>query len=275
VLEVQHATGLPPILPQAAFLCLLRQADGTSPRRGEDQACAVADDEPVPAVIRKWERVDGVYGLARRYSRSRSWSSRSRPCAMSNGRVDEYAARLERWRDEFAALRTILSSTELAEGFKWRKPCYTHAGKNIVIFQPFNDLCALMFFKGALLSDPKGLLREQGDNSRSSLRLEFRSIGDVTSAEGELRDLVADAILVERAGLRVKRPAPPTHRDYPGELATLMEADATFREAFERLTPGRRRGYLLHFNGAKQSATRAARIERVRDRIMEGFGMHD
>jgi uncharacterized protein YdeI (YjbR/CyaY-like superfamily) len=132
-----------------------------------------------------------------------------------------------------------------------------------------------MFFKGALLNDPKALLREQGEDSRSSLRLEFRSVGDVTSMKSALRDLVADAIRVQQAGLRVKRPALPTHRDYPDELSALMEADPAFRDAFERLTPGRQRGYLLHFNGAKQSATRAARIERVQDRIMDGFGMHD
>ncbi len=88
---------------------------------------------------------------------------------MSDSRVDEYAARLGRWRDEFAALRTILSDTELTEVLKWRKPCYTHGGKNIAIFQPFNEVCALMFFKGALLNDPKALLREQGEASRSSL----------------------------------------------------------------------------------------------------------
>jgi uncharacterized protein YdeI (YjbR/CyaY-like superfamily) len=194
---------------------------------------------------------------------------------MSDSRVDEYAVRLERWRDEFAALRAILSETELTEAFKWHKPCYAHAGKNIVIFQPLNDLCALMFFKGALLNDPNALLREQGENSRSSLRLEFRSVADVTRMKSALRDLVADAIRVEQAGLRVKKAAPPTHRDYPDELTALMEADPAFRDAFERLTPGRRRGYLLHFNGAKRSATRAARIERVQDRIMEGFGIHD
>jgi uncharacterized protein YdeI (YjbR/CyaY-like superfamily) len=194
---------------------------------------------------------------------------------MSESQVDKYAARLERWRDEFAALRLVLLETELTEAFKWRKPCYTHAGKNIVIFQPFNALCALMFFKGALLNDPQALLREQGENSRSSLRLEFRSVADVARTRSAVRDLVADAIGVERAGLSVDKPAPPTHRDYPDELMELMEADPAFRDAFERLTPGRQRGYLLHFNGAKQSATRAARIERVQDRIMEGFGMHD
>ena len=194
---------------------------------------------------------------------------------MRESRVEAYANRLERWREEFTALRAILLDTELTEAFKWRKPCYTHAGRNVAIFQPFKDFCALMFFKGALLDDPKSLLREQGEDSRSSLRLEFRSVADVTRIERALRDLVADAIRVEAAGLRVTKPPPPTRRDYPDELTELTEADPAFREAFERLTPGRQRGYLLHFNGAKQSATRAARIERARDRIMEGFGLHD
>ena len=194
---------------------------------------------------------------------------------MRDSRVDTYAAGLKRWRDEFAALRPILLDTELTEAFKWRKPCYTHAGRNIAIFQPFKELCALMFCKGALLKDTGGLLREQGENSRSSLRLEFRSVADIASTESAIHDLVGDAIRVEQAGLRVEQPAAITPRDYPDELVALMEADRAFHEAFERLTPGRQRGYLLHFNGAKQSATRAARIERVQDRIMEGFGLYD
>jgi uncharacterized protein YdeI (YjbR/CyaY-like superfamily) len=122
---------------------------------------------------------------------------------------------------------------------------------------------------------PKACCVNKGENSRSSLRLEFRSVADVVSRKSALRDLVTDAIRVEQAGLRVKKPAPPTHRDYPDELAALTEADPAFRDAFERLTPGRQRGYLLHFNGAKLSATRAARIERMQDRIMEGFGTYD
>jgi uncharacterized protein YdeI (YjbR/CyaY-like superfamily) len=223
----------------------------------------------------KWERNDAMYDLAPDDRVSSSWSSGEGRCAMSDSQVDEYAACLERWHDEFAALRTILAGTELTEAFKWHKPCYTHAGKNIVIFQPFTDLCGLMFFKGALLNDPKALLREQGEDSRSSLRLEFRSVAEVTRMKSALPDLVGDAIRVQQAGLRVKKPAPPSHRDCPDELAALLEADPAFRDAFERLTPGRQRGYLLHFDGAKQSATRVARIERVQDRIMEGFGIHD
>jgi uncharacterized protein YdeI (YjbR/CyaY-like superfamily) len=132
-----------------------------------------------------------------------------------------------------------------------------------------------MFFKGALLSDPKALLREQGEHSRSSLRLEFRSVADVTSMKSALCDLVADAVRAQEARLRVKETCTAHPPRLPGRIGGAHGGRSAFRDAFERLTPGRQRGYLLHFNGAKQSATRAARIERVQDRIMEGFGMHD
>ena len=189
--------------------------------------------------------------------------------------VDAYIRRMAAWRAEFEVLRPVLLSNGLAEEFKWRKPCYTHDGANIVIFQPFKQLCALLFFKGALLEDPDGALREQGENTRSALRLEFRSVADAKRAKRMLAALVKDAISVEQAGLSVpKRPA--TEEDpYPEELDLLLGADSALRDAWERLTPGRRRGWLLHFNGAKQSKTRVARVERAVPLILEGFGMHD
>ena len=194
---------------------------------------------------------------------------------MPDPQVDAFAATLSMWREEFLALRAMLSDTELTEALKWRKPCWTHAGANIVIFQPFQDLCALLFFKGALLADPYGLLREQGENTRSALRLEFRSLDDVRTAAEALPELVADAIRVQAAGLAVERAPEPSAEDYPDELHAAFEASPGFRDAFERLTPGRRRGYLLHFGAAKRSATRTQRIERMQDRIMDGLGMHD
>jgi uncharacterized protein YdeI (YjbR/CyaY-like superfamily) len=169
----------------------------------------------------------------------------------------------------------VLLRAGLDEELKWRKPCYTHGGSNVVIFQPFKDLCALLFFKGALLEDPDGALKEQGENSRSALRLEFRSVADVTAAKGAIAALAKDAIRVEQAGLSVPQRAPDDDGPYPEELYDLLDADPALRDAWERLTPGRRRGWLLHFNGAKQSKTRVARIERATPRILEGFGMHD
>ena len=188
--------------------------------------------------------------------------------------VDQYAAELTHWRAEFDALRTLLLEQDLTEAIKWRKPCYMHGGANIVIFQPFRDCCALMFFKGALLDDPAGLLREQGRNTQSALRLEFRSLDDVRAAAPHLPGYVRQAIANERDGRTVPR---RTTAEYPVpvELLERFDEDPRLREAFEALTPGRQRGYLLHFAGAKQSQTRTARIDRYADRILDGLGMHD
>jgi uncharacterized protein YdeI (YjbR/CyaY-like superfamily) len=188
--------------------------------------------------------------------------------------VEAYVEGMRAWRDEFLALRPTLLRTGLTEELKWRKPCYTHKAANIAIFQPFKAMCALLFFKGALLNDPDGALREQGENTRSALRLEFRSVAEVTAARRTVTALVAEAIRVEQAGLSV----PEREADdvpWPQELALVLGSDAGLRDAWERLTPGRRRGWLLHFNGAKRAETRMARIERASPLILEGFGMHD
>lgn len=189
--------------------------------------------------------------------------------------ADAYAVELTAWRDELDALRAILLAIDgLEETIKWRKPCYVGGGGNVAIFQPFRDQCALMFFQGALLDDPSGALREQGEHSRSAMRLEFRSIADVTGARDVITALVSDAIRVNERGERVER-TPADEPPYPEELALALDSDPALRDAWDRLTPGRRRGYLLHFGDAKQPATRIARIERHAPRILEGFGMHD
>ena len=189
--------------------------------------------------------------------------------------IAAYAETMRAWRAEFEALRPVLLRGGLAEEFKWRKPCYTHGGSNVVIFQPFKRFCALLFFKGALLKDPDGALREQGENTRSALRLEFRSVAEVTAAKQTVAALVKDAIRVERTGLSLPPRSADDEGPYPEELDLLLGADSALRDAWERLTPGRRRGWLLHFNGAKQSRTRVARVERAMPLILEGFGMHD
>ena len=189
--------------------------------------------------------------------------------------VAEYIEGMRAWRPELEALRPVLLGAGLGEELKWRKPCYTYAGSNVVIFQPFKALCALLFFKGALLQDPRRALKEQGENTRSALRLEFRCVADVSAAKRTIAALVQDAIRVERAGLSVPPPGPEDDPPYPEELGMMLDADHVLREAWERLTPGRRRGWLLHFNGAKQSKTRVARVERATPRILEGFGLHD
>lgn len=188
--------------------------------------------------------------------------------------VDAYARDLTRWRTEFEALRPLLLELELEESIKWRKPCYSAAGSNIAIFQPFKDMCALMFFQGALLADEPGLLREQGANSQSALRLEFRSVDDVRAAAPHLAGYVREAIENARLGVRVEKKRTEDY-DVPQELLMRFDDDPRFREAFESLTPGRQRGYLLHFADAKKPETRMARIDRYAPRIFDGLGMHD
>jgi uncharacterized protein YdeI (YjbR/CyaY-like superfamily) len=192
-----------------------------------------------------------------------------------NPKVAKYIEAMHAWRPELETLRPMLLRAGLQEEFKWNKPCYVYERSNVVIFQPFKEMCALLFFKGALLDDPDGALREQGENTRSALRLEFRSVAEITTARRTVAALVQDAIRVERAGLSVPDRDPAHEDPYPEELIATLDADPGLRRAWQRLTPGRRRGWLLHFNGAKQSKTRFARIERATSRILEGFGMHD
>ena len=176
------------------------------------------------------------------------------------------------WREEAIALRRILLQTGLAEAVKWRNPCYTHGGRNICIVQRMKDFLALLFLKGALLPDPDGLLERQGPNSRTGFRMRFTSVSGVARREQPIRDFVAAAIRVEEAGLRVE-PAPDL--DLPAELASRFAEDPELRAAFDDLTPGRQRGYALHFGSARKPETRAARIERCRPRILAGKGLRD
>lgn len=189
----------------------------------------------------------------------------------ANPDVDRYLERSETWPDEIAALRPVLLGCGLTEQLKWSKPCYSHDGKNIVIVQEMKDFLALMFFKGALLRDPDGVLREQGPNSRSARRMELTSVDDVRASAGTIEAYVAEAIAVEEAGLEV----PAAEVELVDELQTRLDEDPALKEAFESLTPGRQREYNLHIGAAKQSKTRAARVERCIERILSGRGLRD
>jgi uncharacterized protein YdeI (YjbR/CyaY-like superfamily) len=189
-----------------------------------------------------------------------------------NAKVDAYIQRSKKWPAEMSALRTIVLKAGLTEDIKWGKPCYSHAGNNIAIMQEMNDFLALMFFKGALLSDPDGVLREQGPNSRSALRMEFTSIGEIKKRASTLKTYLREALDVEAAGLKV---APAPALVLVDELQNRMQRDAAFKAAFGSLTPGRQREYNLYFSDAKQAATREARIEKYADKILAGKGFRD
>ena len=190
-----------------------------------------------------------------------------------NPKVDAFLARQERWRGAMEALRRIALDSGLGEELKWGKPCYTFDAANVAIVQGFKEQCALLFFKGALLEDPDGLLEPPGPNSRRGRRMVFAGLADVDAAEDRIRIFLADAIEVERAGLEVE--VKRGSEALPAELeAAFAEVDG-LETAFRSLTPGRQRGYVLHFTGAKRSGTRRARVERCVQKILDGKGLRD
>ncbi len=189
-----------------------------------------------------------------------------------NPEVDAYVRRSEKWPGVMAALRPVLLGAGLTEEVKWGKPCYTHGGSNVVILQEMNDFLALMFFKGALLRDPEGILEEQGPNSRSARRVRSTSAGDVARLAGTVRAYLDEAIEVEEAGLEM---GPPPELVLVEELQRRIDRDPAFAAAFAALTPGRRREYNLHVSSAKQAKTREARVEKAVPRIMAGKGLRD
>ena len=189
-----------------------------------------------------------------------------------NPEVDDYIARARQWPDELAAMRTVLLRTGLTEELKWRQPCYSHEGTNIVIMGEMKAGMTLGFFKGELLDDPEHLLVDNGPNSRSVKRLFFTSVAEVKKLAPTVRKFVKNAVAVEEAGLTV---GPPPELELCDELAEALAADPALSEAFDALTPGRRRYYNIHISEAKQSATRVARIEKCRPKIMAGKGLQD
>ena len=181
-------------------------------------------------------------------------------------------SRAKAWRGEMQRLRAILLDCGLDEEIKWGKPCFLFEGRNVAILQPFKAHCALMFFKGALLKDPHGLLRDQGQNTQSAKRLEFTGEAEIKPAV--VKSYVKQAVAVEKAGLKVDFKA-KRELALPEELTRILQKDRRLAKAFHALTPGRQRGYVLHFSGAKQSQTRTARIEKCISRILAGKGMND
>ena len=186
--------------------------------------------------------------------------------------VDTYIVGSQMWPDEMTRLRSILLDSGLTEGIKWGKPCYSHEGSNIAIMQEMKDFLALMFFKGALLTDPAGVLQEQGPNSRSARRIEFTSVDDVTRLTDTLTAYIREAIVVEESGLEI---GPAPELVLIDELRQRLDDDPALRSAFEELTPGRQREYNLYFAGAKQAATRAARVDKYVPMILDGKGLRD
>ncbi len=178
------------------------------------------------------------------------------------------------WTHEFKALRELVLESGLTEEIKWSAPCYTYNGRNVSMLGALKDACVLSFFEGASLEDPAGILERPGPNSREARVIRFTSIAQITELRNHVRQLLAQGIAVA-TGERRKALAPTPPLEIPEELTEAFRDDDSLKKAFEALTPGRQRGYLLHFNQAKQSATRRARIAKCTAGIRSGKGLHD
>ena len=190
-----------------------------------------------------------------------------------NAQFEEYFEQLDKWGNELQLLREIVLSCGLEEDFKWKHPCFTLKGKNVVLIHEFKDYCGLMFFKGVLLKDEKKLLHTI-KNIQSERQLRFTSLAEINESHDLIRAYIFEAIDIEQKGLKVKMKDVSDY-DVPKELKQKFIESPDFKNAFENLTPGRQKGYLLHFGQAKQSSTRTARIEKYVERIMMGKGIRD
>lgn len=191
-----------------------------------------------------------------------------------NPQIDTIIAKAKHWRDEMSELRRIVLTCGLTEEMKWYQPVYTFNDANLLIIGAFKNYVSLGFFKGALLTDPHGLLHTPGPNTQSSRLLKFTSVEEIVKQERIIKAYIKEAIKAEKAGLKVTFKSIDEH-PVPDELAAAFKKDPSLKKAFNALTPGRRRAYLLHFNAAKQSTTRIARIEKCAPKIKEGRGLND
>jgi uncharacterized protein YdeI (YjbR/CyaY-like superfamily) len=191
-----------------------------------------------------------------------------------NAKVEAFFDQPGKWQEAYLKLRAIVLDTELTEDYKWMHPCYTWNGKNVVLIHGFKEYCALLFFKGALLKDPKGILIQQTENVQAGRQIRFTDACQIDDLRSVLRSYVQQAIEVEKAGLSVEK---KKTSDYPvpEEFRQKLEELPTLQTAFETLTPGRQRAYLFYFAQPKQSKTREARIEKYLQAIFEGKGLND
>lgn len=191
-----------------------------------------------------------------------------------NPKVDEFLSKAKKWQEEMEKLRMILLDCHLTEELKWGKPCYTFQGSNIVIIHGFKEYCALLFIKGALLKDTSGILIQQTENVQAGRQVRFTDIQQIVEMEATLKNYIYEAIEVEKAGLEVNFKK-NTELIIPEELQNKFDEIPALKTAFEALTPGRQRAYILHFSGPKQSKTRESRIEKCMQQILNGKGLND
>jgi len=191
-----------------------------------------------------------------------------------NPKVDWFFDKDTKWKKEYEQLRTIVLNCGLDEELKWGCPCYTFEGSNIVLIHGFKEYCALLFFKGALLSDASNILIQQTENAQSARQIRFTNLKEIVKMEKILKAYIYEAIEVEKAGLQVKLKKTSDFK-MPEEFQKKLNKNAALKKAFDALTPGRQRAYIFYFSQPKQSKTREARIEKYMQQILEGKGLDD
>ncbi|TDO09374.1 uncharacterized protein YdeI (YjbR/CyaY-like superfamily) [Bacillus subtilis] len=192
----------------------------------------------------------------------------------TNPKVDEFLSKATKWKEEYEKLRNICLDFELTEEFKWKHPCYTFNSKNIVLIHGFKEYCALLFHKGALIKDDHGILIQQTENVQAARQIRFTHVQEIVEMETILKAYIHEAIEVEKAGLEVDFKK-DTEYKIPEELQNKFDQIPALKAAFEALTPGRQRAYILYFSQAKQSKTRESRIEKYMEKILNGKGLKD
>lgn len=191
-----------------------------------------------------------------------------------NPAVDEYIQNAEKWQSELLLLRKILLDCGLEETLKWKAPCYTCEGANVIMIGELKDCCTISFFKGALLKDPERILKKPGENTRAARVIRFTGVQEIEDLKSSLQACIDEAIKVEKAGLQFDFEE-QRELDMPEELVRKLEENEPLKTAFYALTPGRQRAYILYFSGAKQSSTRESRIDKYTPRILDGKGLND
>jgi uncharacterized protein YdeI (YjbR/CyaY-like superfamily) len=191
-----------------------------------------------------------------------------------NPKVDFYFTKEQKWQQEITKMRAIAFSCNLTEELKWGTPCYTFQENNIILIHTFKEYCAFLFFKGALLTDTHDMLIQQSKNVQATRQIRFTNLAQVTEQEAIIKAYIFEAIEVEKAGLKVTLKK-TTEYEIPEEFQLKLNQSTELKKAFEALTPGRQRGYLLHFAQPKQAKTREARIEKCIPQIFEGKGLND
>lgn len=189
-------------------------------------------------------------------------------------KVNAFIAKAKNWQEEFSLLREIALSCELNEDLKWGQPCYTLDNANVVLIHGFKEYCAILFFKGALVGDPQNILVQQTENVQAARQIRFTSAAQIKKMKATIKTYIRAAIDVEKAGLSVEFKKTEEFL-VPEEFQQTLDKTPGLKDAFEALTPGRQRGYLLHFSSAKQSKTRESRVEKCIPMIFDGLGLND